>query len=245
MFNYKMKISYDGSRYNGWQRLGDTDNTIQAKIEKVLSLLTEEEISLIGSGRTDAGVHALNQIANFKTTKQINPDQILSYCYKYLPLDILVHSVESVDDKFHARYNVKQKKYLYNIRNSSFHDVFNRKYELHEETPLDIDAMKKASSYLIGTMDYRSFTNMKSKTKNTVKTIYEISITKEGDLIRIILSGDGFLYNMVRIIVGTLMMAGKGMMKPDAIKNILEGRSRELAYETIAPHGLFLYDSIY
>ncbi len=245
MQNTKINIEYDGTRYNGWQRLGDTDNTIQAKIESVLSVMSGESVNLIGSGRTDAGVHALNQVAHFKTDKNFVSQSIIDYCYKYLPKDIVVKSAEVVDDRFHARYNIVKKQYLYIIDNNPIHSVFSRKYQYHIPEVLSITKMNQSAGVLVGKMDYRSFTNLKSKNKNTIKTIYDINISKEEGIIKILFTGDGFLYNMVRIITSCLIESGLGTITPDDMKAILSGKSRQLAPGIAPPHGLYLFNSIY
>ncbi|RKD20869.1 tRNA pseudouridine38-40 synthase [Caminicella sporogenes DSM 14501] len=245
MRNIKLVIQYDGSRYRGWQRLGDTDNTIQAKIENVLSRMTGEQVEIIGSGRTDAGVHALNQVANFKTNSTMSTSEIQDYCYRYLPDDIVIKSVEEVDDRFHARYNVKGKKYLYRILNSKYHDPFIRKYITHVPEKLDLEAMKTAANYFIGEHDFTSFTTAKSKKKSRVKKVFDVEIFKDGDIIEILFYGKGFLHNMVRIMVGTLLEVGYGKMKPEYIKELLEKKDRSLAGPTAPPQGLFLYEVEY
>ncbi|EYE89262.1 hypothetical protein Q428_03030 [Fervidicella metallireducens AeB] len=152
MKNFKLTIQYDGTKYKGWQRLSDNDDTIQGKIENVLSRLTKEEIELIGSGRTDAGTHAENQIANFKTNSKLSSCEILDYCYEYLPHDIVVKSVEDVDPNFHSRYNAKSKIYLYKICNKKRHDVFTRKYSYHVKDKLNINKMKEAAEFFLENM---------------------------------------------------------------------------------------------
>lgn len=245
MRNIKLTIEYDGTRYKGWQRLGNDSNTIQAKIEKVLSELTNEEIELIGSGRTDAGVHAYNQIANFKTNSKISTDKIIDYCYKYLPQDIVVKNAEDVDENFHSRYNAKGKVYIYKIYNNRTHDVFKRKFFYHVSEKLDIDKMRDASLLFIGKHDFKSFTALKSKKKSTIKEIYSIDILNEDADIYIIYRGNGFLYKMIRIITGTLIEAGLGKITTDEIKHIFEQKDRSLAPPTAPSHGLFLKEVIY
>ncbi|KAE9633769.1 MAG: tRNA pseudouridine synthase [Defluviitaleaceae bacterium] len=245
MQNIKLMIAYDGSRYYGWQRLGNTDQTIQGKIENVLSKMLNENIELIGSGRTDGGVHARGQVANFKTHTNVTPQDIIQYCHQYLPSDITVYGAQVVDDHFHARYHAKGKQYIYQIDNGMIHDVFERKYRYHIPQPLDINQMKKASSYLIGEHDFRSFTNLKSKKKSTVRTISKIDFIQRNTFLDISFEGNGFLYNMVRIITGTLIEVGLGKMLPEDVKTILDKKERPLAGPNIPPHGLFLQKVIY
>lgn len=245
MRNIKLTIEYDGSRYKGWQKLTDTDMTIQAKLEAVLSKMTEENIELIGSGRTDVGVHALNQVANFKTNSTIHVNDIMNYLYNYLPEDIVVTSAEEVDERFHSQYNVKSKKYTYRIWNSKYHDPFLRKYSAHVPEPLNIDKMRRATAYLIGEHDFTSFHSTRSQKKSSIRTIYSITIENKAELIEITCHGNGFLHNMVRVIAGTLIEVGAGRMKPEYLKEILENKDRTLAGSTAPAKGLFLVDVEY
>lgn len=245
MRNIKLVIQYDGSKYRGWQRLGDSDKTIQGKIEKVLGQITGEEIELIGSGRTDAGVHAYNQVANFHTESDLSEEAILDYLYKYLPKDIVVVDVKEVDERFHSRHHAKGKKYLYRIWNLKRHNPFMRKYSTHIEEPLDIDLMRNAAKYLVGKHDFTSFTSLKSKNKSMVRELYSIDIQKEDQLIDILFYGEGFLYNMVRIMVGTLIEVGAGRMNADSIPEILAKKDRSLSGPKADYQGLILYDVEY
>lgn len=240
MRNIKIVIEYDGTKYKGWQRLGDSDNTIQHKIETVLSKMAGENIEITASGRTDAGVHATNQVANFRTESSMSEHKMRSYCYEYLPEDIVVKSVEEVDMNFHARYNAKVKKYVYNICNNKAHNVFNRKYEYHIPQPLNIEKMRKASEYLIGEHDFQSFTTLKTKKKSTVRNIYTINILNEGGNIEISIQGNGFMKNMVRLIVGTLVEVGLGERPADGINDILDKKERKYSGHIAPAKGLFL-----
>lgn len=245
MKNYKITIQYDGSRYKGWQRLKDNDNTIQAKLENVLSKMTSEKIEVFGSGRTDAGVHAENQIANFKTNFEGNTQEIMEYLYRYLPDDIVVKKVEVVDERFHARYNAKGKKYVYTINNSRVHNVFDRKYTYHVDKKLNIEEMQKAANVLIGEHDFKSFTTMKSKEKSTVRNIYSIKIDKKEEYVYISVCGSGFLRNMVRIISGTLIEVGIGNLKTEDVIDILYRKDRSVSGPTAPPEGLSLMEVQY
>ena len=238
--NIKLTIQYDGTRYRGWQRLGDSDNTIQGKIENVLSRMTEEKIELVGSGRTDAGVHALAQVAHFKTACRLSTTEMLDYCYKFLPEDIMVDRVETADDRFHARYNVKSKTYQYRIWNAPRHDIFERKYEWHVPESLDMRRMQEAALLFVGRHDFQSFTSLKAKKKSMEREIYNIDLKKEGSRITMDFKADGFLYNMVRIIAGTLVEVGSGKLDKNALADIFARRERSLAGITAPPHGLFL-----
>jgi len=244
MRNLRMTIAYDGSKYKGWQKQKDTDLTIQGKIEAVLTKMTEEEITLVGCGRTDAGVHAENYIANFHTTSTYKTKKILAYLYEFLPEDIVVKSMEEVSERFHARYNVKSKTYVYTINNNKFRDVFTRKYVYHLPEKLDLTEMRTAAEFLVGTHDFQSFTNTKSD-KSTIRTIYAINIQEKNGIIEIEINGDGFLWNMVRIIAGTLIDAGLGKMKPLEVQNIIHEKKRWEAGPLAQAKGLCLKDVQY
>ncbi|WP_291581371.1 tRNA pseudouridine(38-40) synthase TruA [Clostridium sp. UBA6640] len=245
MRNLKLTIEYDGSRYKGWQRLGDNDNTIQGKIEDVLSKMTSEKIELIGCGRTDGGVHAENYIANFHTNCMLSEGMMIDYLYEFLPEDIVVKEVEEVEERFHARYNAKAKTYIYRINNGKFRNVFNRKYVYHIDKDLNLENMIKASKILVGAHDFQSFTTLKTKKKSTVRTINYININKNKDLIEIEINGDGFLWNMVRIITGTLLEVGAGKISVDEVETILNKKKREEAGPITQAKGLYLKEVIY
>ena len=221
MRNIKMIVQYDGSNFKGFQRLKDNDHTIQGTIEDVLSKLTEEKIEIVASGRTDMGVHALGQVVNFKTNSTKSVEKIQKYLYKYLPESIVVTKIEEVDERFHSRYNAKSKIYMYRIDNNEFHNPFNRKYTYHLDKKLDIEKMQEASQYLIGEHDFSSFASSRSKKKSHVRKIEYIKIQEKNNLIEIYVKADGFLYNMVRIIVGTLIDAGLNKIKPEDVKDML------------------------
>ncbi len=245
MRNLKMVIEYDGTRYKGWQKQKDDVATIQDKIEKVLSKMTNEEIQVIGCGRTDTGVHAKNYIANFHTDSNLTNEDILNYLYDYLPDDIVVKAITDVNERFHARYNAKAKTYVYTINNNKYRDVFNRKYTYHTAEELNLNAMRAAADILVGTQDFKSFTSLKSDNKSTVKTINYIEITESEDLIEIEVNGDGFLLNMVRIIAGTLLEVGKGRLKPSDVARILEEKKRSEAGPMAQAKGLCLKEVEY
>lgn len=243
--NFKLIIEYDGTRYNGWQRLGNTDNTIQYKIENVLSRMVEQEIKIVGSGRTDAGVHAYYQVANFKCRTDMALEEIRDYCNQYLPEDIIIKSVEEVEERFHSRYNASSKKYLYRIWNSKIPTALFRKYSYQIEESLNLEAMKQGASYLIGEHDFQAFTTMKSKKKSAVREIYAIDFMRLDARVDIMLHGNGFLHNMVRIIVGTLIQVGLGQCTPKEVKEILDSKIRENAGPTVPGQALFLYEVYY
>jgi tRNA pseudouridine38-40 synthase len=252
MRNIKMLIEYDGSKYKGWQKLGNeseealTKNiTIQGKLESVLSIMANEDISVIGCGKTDAGVHALNYTANFHTNSNLSTEKMSEYLYRFLPEDIQVKAIKDCSERFHSRYNALSKTYVYMINNKDKRNIFNRKYEYTINEHLDVEKMIKATEFLIGTYDFQSFTNLKSKKKSTVKTIYSINIVKNSNLIGIEIKGNSFLWNMIRIICGTLIEVGKGNLKSEDIKVILDQKSRQEAGPNAPAHALFLKEVEY
>ncbi len=245
MVNYKITIAYDGTKYRGWQVLGDSDLTIQGKLQDLLGKLTGQPVEVIGSGRTDAGVHAACQVANFHVDNQFSKEAIMEAFERYLTEDIAVTSIEEVDDRFHARYNAVSKTYRYRIHNGKTKDVFARRYVYHYEQPLDMDAMRKAASYLLGTHDFRSFCGNKKMKKSTVRTITDITISKVGDEIVLDYTGDGFLQNMIRILTGTLIEVGDGRRAATEIPEILAALDRQAAGYTAPPQGLILMGVTY
>jgi len=240
MYNYRLTIQYDGGRYKGWQRLGNGENTIQDKIEHVLSELTRKETEIIGCSRTDAGVHALAQIANFKSENPIAEEEIKDYLNQYLPQDISVIEVIAVAEQFHARYHAKNKTYLYKIWNRDYSNPFLRKYSMHIKQNLNLALMKEASEYLIGAHDFTAFSNAKSKKKSMVREIYSIDFIEEEGFLNIRVCGDGFLYNMVRWIIGTLIEVGLGKMDPKALPDILTAKERNRTGNLAEACGLYL-----
>lgn len=246
MRNIKIIIQYDGSRYNGWQRLGDSDKTIQGKLEQVLSRMTGEDIKVIGSGRTDAGVHALRQTANFKTGDPRPVEDIQNYLNQYLPDDIAVVEAMEVPERFHSRLNALSKTYVYRVWNQPYPHPFLRKYSLYIPQPfLKVKAMNKAAQYLIGEHDFTSFASGASKKKSNVRMITDIRFVKNDGMLEISIDGDGFLYNMVRIIIGTLLEVGLGNITPETVKDMLDSLERQKSGPTAPPQGLFLADVRY
>jgi len=240
MNNYKLTIQYDGARYKGWQRLGDSDNTIQVKIENVLTELAEEKIEIIGSGRTDAGVHAFAQIANFRMRKSATEDEVMHYLNRYLPHDISVTNVMLTHDRFHSRYNAKDKTYLYKIWNEPYTHPFMRKYSMHVENKLDIEKMREASKHFLGEHDFTSYSNAKSKKKSMVREIYSLEINENAGFIEFRVRGNGFLYNMGRKSTGPLIEVGLGEMDAAAIPGILESKERIQTGRMADSEGLYL-----
>lgn len=239
MKNYKIIINYDGTKYSGWQKQGNTENTIQGKFEKILFEMTGQETEIFASGRTDTGVHAKYQVANFKIETDKTDNEILEYINKYLPKDIAVISIEQVDIRFHSRLNAKSKTYLYRINNSKISNVFEKNFVFQEEKNLDLNKMIDASKNFLGEKDFFAFSSGKKTKKSTVRKIYDISIIKEDGEIKIYIKGNGFLYNMVRIIVGTLYEIGLNK-RENNIEEIFAKGKRELAGITMPPCGLCL-----
>lgn len=239
--NYKVTIQYDGTRYKGWQVQNSTEETIQGKVATVLSRICGYEVDVIGSGRTDAGVHALGQVANFHLKEVADEHKLLEEINKYLPEDIAVIDILSVDEKFHARFNAVSKVYRYRIHTGNISNVFERKYVYnYKGEKLDVELMKKAALSLIGEHDFKAFCGNKHMKKSTVREIYDINIIEKEDEIVIEYLGNGFLQNMVRILTGTLIEVGNGMKTPDDIAVILAGKDRELAGFTAPSSGLCL-----
>lgn len=240
-----MLIEYDGSRYKGWQRLKDNDQTIQGKLEAVISKMAETPIEIIGSGRTDAGAHAHGQVANFNIDSNLSLKEMKEYINHYLPQDIVVKELQQASDRFHSRYHVSGKKYGYYVWNDPVPSAFQRKYSYYIPEKLNIDAMKKASEKLIGTHDFLPFSSLKKTNKSTVRTIKEISIEKKGSQLVFSFVGDGFLHNMIRIIVGTLLEIGLGKENTSYIDHIFKEGRRAAAGDTVPAQGLFLMEVYY
>lgn len=244
MLNYKMTVQYDGTRYSGWQRQGNTASTIQAKIEQCLSRLLSEEIEISGSGRTDAGVHALGQVVNFRSEKRLDCGAFLLRLNEALPEDIAVTDLRIASDRFRARLDAKEKTYRYTVNNSPVSDVFRRKFEYQLPDPLDVEAMEQAAKLLLGTHDFKGFSTGRTK-KSTVRTIKSIDISRDGNKIYLDFTGNGFLYNMVRILTGTLIEAGLHRRDGNSILTVFETNDRTLAGFTAPPQGLCLMEVTY
>lgn len=243
--NYKLTLCYDGSRYKGWQKQKNTDNTIQGKVETVLSRILGEPVEISGCGRTDAGVHAREQVCSFRSGTEIPCTDILDALRKYLPEDIGALWLEEADERFHARLSCREKTYVYRIHNSNNSNVFERKYTYLFSPKLDIEKMRQAAEFLKGTHDFAAFSSVKNAKKSTVRTVSEIEFVRENDLITIRFTGDGFLYNMVRIMVGTLIEVGDGRRDAASIPSIFASGNRELAGFTAPASGLFLWEIKY
>lgn len=245
MKNYKFVIQYEGTRYQGWQKQVTTEHTIQGKLEAVLSKMTGNFVEIAGSGRTDAGVHAYGQVANAHLETNLSPKEILEYMNRYLPEDIAVISVKEVGERFHARLNASEKTYLYRVLCSDVPHIFDRRYVYVMPRKLNVQAMREAAEYLKGTHDFKGFSTKKKMKKSTVRTITDIQILCEGDEVRFLYKGNGFLYHMVRILTGTLLEIGTGERNVNSIAEIFESKNRELAGELVPGKGLTLMEVKY
>ncbi len=244
MRNIKLDLCYDGTRYKGWQRLPGADGSIQGKLEQTLSRLLGEPIEISGSGRTDAGVHAAHQIANFHTGSDMPCSELLLQLRRYLPEDIGIYSCKDVSERFHARLNAREKTYCYRIHNSTEPCVFDRRFVAVVEESLDLDAMRAAAVHLIGTHDFSAFCANKNFKKSTVRCIRNLEITKEDRQLRITVTGNGFLHHMVRILVGTLVEVGLGKRSAESIPELF-GAERSQAGMLMPPQGLCLMEVYY
>ena len=244
MRNIKLTIEYDGKCYNGWQKQPDKLN-IQGEIEKAIYNITKEKVELIGSGRTDAGVHALGQVANFKTNSNIPIEKIPLAINSQLKSSIIIKSAEEVDERFHSRYIAKHKTYRYIINNSKTGTALYRNLQYCFPIKLDVEKMKEASKFFEGEHDFKAFKSSGTSAKNSVRTIYKAVVKEEGENIIIELTGNGFLYNMVRIISGTLLDVGLGKINPSEIPDIINSKDRQRAGKTLPAHGLYLVEVLY
>lgn len=240
MKNYKMVLQYEGTRYGGWQKQGNTDNTIQGRVEQVLGRMIGGPVTIHGSGRTDAGVHAEGQVANFIVDRSLKPEEITEYVNRYLPDDIRVLNTEEVPLQFHSRLNAKGKKYIYRIETGAKKDVFVRRLQYGLGRELDVEAMRQAAAFLCGTHDFKSFCGNKKMKKSTVRTIERISIYQDKTLVVLNIAGDGFLQQMIRIIAGTLIEVGLGTRSPDSLTDLLAVKDRQMAGYTAPAGGLCL-----
>ena len=244
MRNLRLDLCYDGTRYRGFQRQSATDNTIQGKLEQALSRILEEPIEVSGSGRTDAGVHALRQVLSFHCVSTMPCEEILIQLRRYLPEDIGIYSCKDASPRFHARLNAREKIYRYRIWNSELPCVFERKYVTVMQEKLDLNAMKRAAEYFLGEHDFSAFCANKHMKKSTVRQIYALDIEKVGEEIQITVRGNGFLHNMVRIIVGTLVEVGQGLRQPESIPALFGGE-RAATGQLVPAQGLCLMEVIY
>jgi tRNA pseudouridine38-40 synthase len=242
--NIRLIICYDGTRYKGWQRLPGTENTIQGKLEQTLTRLLGEPVEISGSGRTDAGAHAEAQAANFHCESKMPCDEILSGLRRYLPEDIGIDSCEETSERFHARLNCKSKTYRYRIWNSEKPCVFQRRFVYVMPEKLNVEQMQFAAQHLLGEHDFSAFCANKNMKKSTVRRIDNIQITRDGEELVLTFTGNGFLYNMVRILVGTLLEVGRGERKAGSIPALF-GAKREEAGYLVPAQGLCLMEVTY
>lgn len=244
MRNIKITIEYDGTKYYGWQRQ-TIGNTIQQKVEDAIKKVTNEEVEVIGGSRTDSGVHARGYVANFKTNSRIPSSKFKDAINTKLPKDILIIDSEEVDINFHARYSCTGKTYCYTIINRERPVIIERNYVGHVKEQLDIEEMKNACKYFIGTHDFKAFMGRGSSAKTSIRTITDLQIINQEEEIKIFISANGFLYNMVRIIVGTLVMVGNRKIKAEDIKLIIDSQIRKNAGKCMPATGLCLEKVFY
>ena len=245
MRNIRLTLQYEGTRYQGWQRQETSENTIQGKLERLLTQMCGEQIEIQASGRTDAGVHAKGQVANFHTNAAMSTEEMLSYINSYLPADIAVVAVSEAAPRFHSRLNAAGKCYHYQVWNSAVPNVFLRNFALEVQEQLDVEAMRRAAEYLTGEHDFKAFTSARKSKKSTVRRIDDIEIQKEGDLLTFSFRGNGFLYHMVRILVGTLLEVGSGKRSPESVKKLLTAESRQYSGALVPAKGLTLMEVYY
>lgn len=246
MKNYLLTIQYDGSNYHGWQKQENTQNTIQENLEVILSRYLNESIELNGSGRTDRGVHAKGQTANFKCKAMIEDDALfLTRLNLELPSDIKVNSITEVKMQFHSRLSAVSKIYSYHIYVGDRPDVFRRKYVYHYPQKLDMNLVSEACNRLIGTHDFRGFSSEKNMEKPCERHLYDIRITKHEEEMILSFHGNGFLYNMVRILAGTILAIGTGELSIDTINKTFTTGNREFAGHMLPSNGLFLENVYY
>ena len=244
MPNYKLILQYDGSRYRGWQRLSDSDMTIQGKLEAVLTRISGEPVEVQGSGRTDAGVHALGQVASFRMVRDLAPEKLLAALRQYLPEDIGAVSLDYASPRFHARLSAAEKTYRYRVWTAEAPCVFVRRFVYALPGDYSIPAMEAAARLLEGTHDFRACSAVKTN-KSTVRTVSRIAISRDGDELRFDFSADGFLHHMVRILTGTLLEVGRGDRTPGSVTELLAGGPRSAAGFTVPAKGLCLMEVRY
>ena len=233
----KLVVAYEGTNYCGWQ-IQPNGITIEQVLNETLSSLLGEEITVTGASRTDAGVHSLGNVAVFETHTKMPAEKISFALNQRLPEDIVVQESCQVPEDFHPRFSKSRKTYEYRILNCRFRQPLERRTSYFYHYPLDVRAMQKAAAYLVGEHDFTSFASVHAQTTTYVRMIYALDVVREGDMIRIRVQGNGFLYNMVRIIAGTLIQVGAGIKKPEDMESILAGKDRELAGPTAPAHGL-------
>lgn len=244
MRNIRLDLCYDGTRYRGWQRLPGTNQTIQDKLETVLSRILGEPIEISGSGRTDAGTHAMGQVANFHCSSTMPCPEILSQLRRYLPEDIGIYSCRNVSERFHARLNAREKTYRYRLWNGEGPCVFERRYVYVDGRPVDLAKMQEAAAYFLGEHDFSAFCANRNMKKSTVRCIKSLQIQRIGNEIQFFVTGNGFLHHMVRIMVGTLLEVGRGEREVASVPELF-GAKREQAGELVPACGLCLMEVQY
>lgn len=245
MKNYRLVLSYEGTRYRGWQRQGNTAGSIQEKLETLLSRLLEQKVELAASGRTDAGVHARMQVCSFRGETERGAEELLRELRRYLPEDIGAVSLEEAEPRFHARLSCREKTYLYRIWNSESPNVFTRRFQLRVPGALDDKAMERAARLLCGEHDFAAFCSLKNARRSTVRDLRAVEIRREGEELQLYFTGDGFLYNMVRILTGSLLEVGQGLRSPESLAEALQSKDRTLAGPTAPAQGLCLWEVKY
>ncbi|KGO13196.1 pseudouridine synthase [Clostridium botulinum] len=246
MKNIKLKLEYDGTNYYGWQKQkNEKFITLQGTLEKVISNITKEKVEIIGVSRTDSGVHAKGYVCNFFTNTRIPPKNLQKVINNNLPPDIVVLSSEEASSEFHSRFCSKGKTYEYTVLNSSQPIAIGRNYIFQFKDKLNIDNMKVASRYFIGTHDFSAFKTKGSSVKTSVRTISKFEINKKSDFIKFIITADGFLYNMVRIIVGTLIEIGLSKREPEYVEYVIKSKDRTKAGSCVPSSGLCLKEVFY
>ena len=244
MRNIRLDLCYAGTRYSGWQRQKVLDNTIQGKLETALSRILGEPIEVSASGRTDTGVHARGQVANFHTGSQMDCAELLKELRRYLPEDIGIYSCREVSPRFHARLNALEKTYQYRLWNTAAPCVFERRYVAVMEDRLDLEKMRAGAQLLIGTHDFSAFCANKKIKKSTVRRLDDVQISRQGEELVFTFTGNGFLYNMVRIMVGTLIEVGRGERTVERIPGLFGGKREQAGY-LVPAQGLCLMEVTY
>ena len=243
--NYRIIVEYDGSAFHGWQKQ-KADRTIQGEIEKALLTMTGKKIVINGSGRTDAGVHAYGQVANFKSDAALDAEAFLKGLNSLLPDDIVIRGCRQVDERFHARYDVKRKTYRYHLLNRVVPSAIMRRYVWFIRRPLDVAAMQEAAGHIVGSHDFKAFEGSGSPRSSTVRNVFRAQfLSKNTEDIVFEIEADGFLRFMVRNIVGTLVDVGRGKLTPDGFREVLLSGDRNFAGATAPPRGLFLMEVVY